>query len=38
MMYGEPQAVYWQDLPVKPIVAVDVPIRFGFQQHPKAGA
>jgi len=38
MMYGEPQAVYWQDLPVKPIVAVDVPKRFGFQQYPRAGA
>ena len=36
LMHGELQAVHWQGLPVKPIIAVDVPKHFNFQQHPKA--
>ena len=38
LMEGKAQAVYWQNMPIEPIVAVDVPKRFNFQQHPRAMA
>ena len=38
LMNGHPEAVYWQNMPIKPIVAVDVPKHFNFQPLPKAAA
>jgi len=35
-MNGEPQVVHWEHMPIQAIVAVDVPIRFNFQPHPKS--
>ncbi len=36
LMNGEPQVVHWEHMPIQAIVAVDVPIRFNFQPHPKS--
>ena len=35
LMDGEAQGIYWQGVPIEPIVAVDVPKRFNFQLHPQ---
>ena len=36
LMNGNPAPVCWQNLPIRPIVAVDVPKRFNFQPLPQA--
>ena len=36
LMNGNPAPVCWQNLPIRPIVAVNVPKRFNFQPLPQA--
>jgi hypothetical protein len=36
LLAGEPEAVFWQELPVQPIAAVDVPARYKFIAQPGA--
>jgi len=36
LMKGNPVSVCWQNIPIEPIVAVDVPERFNFEPLPRS--
>jgi hypothetical protein len=36
LMKGNPMSVCWQNIPIEPIVAVDVPKRFNFEPLPRS--